>query len=43
MAAQGICGLDVNQSLFQPSKYIELIPHKAPELAKVQASYVDVR
>ena len=36
--------LDVNQSLSQPTKYIPLAVHKAPELTKLQAaSYVGVR
>ena len=39
-----VCGLDVNQSLSQPTKYIPLTAHKAPELTKLQAaSYVRVR
>ena len=43
-AAESICGLDVNQSLSQPTKYIPLTVHKAPELTKMQAaSYVEVR
>ena len=43
-AAKSICGLDVSQSLSQPTKYIPLTLHKAPELAKLQeASYVGVR
>ena len=38
------CGLDVNQSLSQPTKYIPLMVHKAPELKKLQAaSYVGAR
>ena len=38
-----VCGLDVNQSLSQPTKYIPLTVHKAPELTKLQAaSYVEV-
>ena len=38
------CGLDVNQSLSQPTKYIPLAVHKAPELTRLQAaSYVGVR
>ena len=37
------CGLDVNQSLSQPTKYILLTVHKAPELTKLQAAaYVGV-
>ena len=43
-AAEVICGLDVNQSLSQPPKCIQLMLHEAPELAKLQAtSYVEVR
>ena len=43
-AAESVCGLDVNQSLSQPTKYIPLTAHKAPELTKLQAaSYVGVR
>ena len=43
-AAESVCGLDVNQSLSQPTKYIPLMVHKAPELTKLQAaSYVVVR
>ena len=43
-AAESVCGLDVNQSLSQPTKYIPLTVHKAPELTKLQAvSYVEVR
>ena len=43
-AAESVCGLDVNQSLSQPTKYIPLAVHKAPELRKLQAvSYVGVR
>ena len=43
-AAESVCGLDVNQSLSQPTKYIPLTVHKAPELAKLQAvSHVGVR
>ena len=42
-AAESVCGLDVNQSLSQPTKYIPLTVHKAPELMKLQAaSYVGV-
>ena len=42
-AAESVCGLDVNQSLSQPTKYIPLTVHKAPELTKLQAaSYVGV-
>ena len=38
-----VCGLDVNQCLSQPTKYIPLTAHKAPELTKLQAaSYVGV-
>ena len=38
------CGLDVNQSLSQPTKYIPLMVRKAPELKKLQAaSYVGAR
>ena len=37
-------GLDVNQSLSQPTKYIPLTVNKAPELTKLQAAlYVGVR
>ena len=44
MAAESVCGQDVNQSLFQPTKYIPLVVHKAPELMKLQAAlYVGVR
>ena len=43
-AAESVCGLDVNQSLSQPTKYIPLTVHKAPELTKLQAaSYGGVR
>ena len=43
-AAESVCGLDVNQSLSQPTKYISLTVHEAPELIKLQAaSYVGVR
>ena len=43
-ATESVCGLDVNQSLSQPTKYIPLTVHKAPELTKLQAaSYVGVR
>ena len=43
-AAGSVCGLDVNQSLSQPTKYTPLTVHKAPELTKLQAaSYVGVR
>ena len=43
-AAESVCGLDVNQSLSQPTKYIAITVHKAPELTKLQAaSYVGVR
>ena len=39
-----VCGQDVNQSLSQPTTYIPLTVHKAPELTKLQAaSYVGVR
>ena len=42
--AESVCRLDVNQSLSQPTKYIPLTVHKAPELTKLQASsYVGVR
>ena len=42
--AESVCGLDVNQSLSQPTKYIPLTVHKAPEPTKLQAaSYVGVR
>ena len=44
MAAESVCGLDVNQSLSQPTKYIPHMVHKAPELMKLQeASYLEVR
>ena len=33
-----VCGLDVNRSLSQPTKYIPLTVHKAPELTKLQAA-----
>ena len=44
-AAESVfCDLGVNQSLSQPTKYISLTVHKAPELTKLQAaSYVGVR
>ena len=43
-AAESVCGLDVNQSPSQPTKYIPLTVQKAPELTKLQAaSYVGVR
>ena len=43
-AAESVCGLEVNQSLSQPTKYIPLTVHKAPELTKLQAaSYAGVR
>ena len=43
-AAESVCGLDVNQSLSQPTKYIPLTVHKAPKLTKLQAaSNVEVR
>ena len=43
-AAESVCGLDVNQSLSQPTKCIPFMAHKAPELTKLQAvSYVGVR
>ena len=43
-AAESVCGLDVNQSLSQPTKYIPLTVHEAPEVTKLQeASYVGVR
>ena len=43
-ATESVCGLDVNQSLSQPTKYIPLTVHKAPELTKLQAAlYVGVR
>ena len=43
-AAESVSGLDVNQSLSQPTKYIPLTVHKAPELTKLEAaSYVGVR
>ena len=42
--AESVCGQDVNQSLSQPTKYIPLAVHKAPELTKLQAaSCVGVR
>ena len=37
-AAESVCGLGVNQSLSQPTKYIPLTVHKAPELTKLQAA-----
>ena len=37
-ATESVCGLDVNQSLSQPTKYIPLTVHKAPELTKLQAA-----
>ena len=37
-AVESICGLDVNQNMFQPTKCIQLTPHKAPELTKLQAA-----
>ena len=41
---EGVCGLDVNQNLSQPPKCNQLMPHEAPELAKLQvALYVGVR
>ena len=43
-AAESVCGLDVNQSLSQPTKHIPFTVHKLPELTKLQAgSYVGVR
>ena len=43
-AAESVCGLDVNQSLSQLTKYISLTVNKAPELTKLQAAlYVGVR
>ena len=43
-AAESVCGVDVNQSLPQPTKYIPLTACKAHELTKLQAaSYVGVR
>ena len=43
-AAESVCGLYVNQSLSQLTKYIPLTVHKAPELTKLQAtSYVGIR
>ena len=43
-AAESVCGLDVNQSLSHPTKYIPLTVHKAPKLTKLQAAlYVGVR
>ena len=42
--AESVCGLDVNQSLSQPTKFIPLTPHKVPELTKLQeASYAGIR
>ena len=42
-AAESVCGVDVNQSLSQPTKYIPLTVHKAPELTQLQAAlYVRV-
>ena len=42
-AAESVGGLYVNQSLSQPTRYIPLTVHKAPELTKLQAaSYVEV-
>ena len=42
--AESACGLDMNQSLSQPTKYIPLMVHNPPELTKLQAaSYVGVR
>ena len=39
-----VCGLDVNQSLYQPTICIPLQAHKAPELTKLlAASYMGVR
>ena len=39
-----VCDLDVNQNLSQDTKFIKLMPHKAPGLTKLQAaSYVGVR
>ena len=44
MATESICGLDVNQSLSQPTKCIPVTAHKAPELTKLPAAtYVGVR
>ena len=37
-AAESVCGLDVNLSLPQPTKYSLLTVHKAPELTKLQAA-----
>ena len=44
MAADSVVGLDVNQSLSQPTKCIPLTAHKAPELTQLQgATYVGLR
>ena len=37
-AAESGWGLDVNQSLSQPTRCIPLTPHNAPELTKLQAA-----
>ena len=37
-AAESVCGLDVNQSLSQPTNYIPLTVHKASELTNLQAA-----
>ena len=37
--AESVYGQDVNQSLSQPTKYIPLTVHKAPELTKLQATW----
>ena len=43
-AAGSVCGLDMNQSLSQPTKCILLPTNKAPELTKLQAAlHVGVR
>ena len=36
--AESVYGQDVNQSSSQPTKYIPLMVHKAPELTKLQAA-----
>ena len=44
MAAESVCGQNVNQTLSQSIKYIPLTVHKVPELTKLQAaSFVGVR
>ena len=43
-AAGSVCGLDMNQSLSQPTKCILLPTNRAPELTKLQAAlHVGVR